>query len=1234
MKGSSRSAIVTEQMQSDFVQKIVVETLSQSLQMDAGMIRGDYPFADYGVDSIVGVNLVRTISETLQIELETTSLFEYSTVHQLAKYILSRWSNEVLAAMGHTGSATAGDTEDATDADDEETVVQTVAIASGRFAVGGIVADADDDVDDADSAAAGSIEPVAIIGMSGRFAESDTLEAFWENLRDGRHLVKPVTRWAATDCIFSDTGQDYCSAGSFIDAIDRFDPEFFGISAVEAAYMDPQHRLFLEECWKALEDAGHGGSGVHEKQCGVYVGCGSSNYESLFAGNPPPQAFWGNSEAVIPARIAYHLNLQGPAIAIDTACSSSLVAIHLACQGLWSRETEMALAGGVFLQATPGFYHVANRAGMLSPDGVCRSFDADANGFVPGEGVGAVVLKRLRDAVRDGDHVHGVVIGTGINQDGSSNGLIAPNARAQERLERSIYDRFGIDPSTLQVLEAHGTGTVLGDSIEYAAINRAFREYTDRKQFCAIGTVKTNIGHAATAAGIAGVIKLLLAMRHRQIPPSLHYRHGNPAVDFESGPFYVNTALKDWSVEAGATRRAAISGFGFSGTNAHLILEEAPALARVADDAQGYLFALSARTAEQLRMQVRNLLDHAERTPALPINDLCFSLLVGRTTFAHRLACAVTDRDDLIRRLSQWLSAGVASDVHVGEVHETRFREQASLKKFGNYCIRTCVDAPDAEDYLENLSAVADLFVQGYALAYDTLFARGSRRLPLPTYPFADGRYWVESVASPSAPARTAVEARVHPLLHVNTSTLAEQRYETMFDGGEPFLRDHVAADRDGGSVLPPAILLEMIRVALEKALPNAREAQGLALHDIAWAEPLRIDRPARVTTALFAVDDERIDCEVLGAGSGDEAARVCLQARAVQAVLAAPVHLSLDTLRADMRRVPLEAGDIDAALSRAGVKIGPICRAITDIHQGDRQLLARLAAPADAGDAHLRLACLMTGALQACARLSGDPDAASRMPSTLAALRFFAPCGEDMYAWVRHARDGADDAAGLRFDIDLVDADGGVCVQAHGLVFDASASVAPAQGRAEWSFASGSDEAGDAVAVPMPADEKIALFMKQEAALLLGRRIDEVPMTTSYFDLGFSSLAIANLIRKTNALIGEELSPSALFEYKDIRSLSTHLATTYPAKIDALRAIRCAPQAEMQGGPDRVLTPLPRRHRFDAPRVATPSADVPTTGTPLAEAVAVEPIADDKVIDRILWRDVAADESYDKVTF
>jgi polyketide synthase PksN len=745
----------------DHVRRVILAQLSESLRFDAALIRNEAPFAEYGVDSIIGVSFVRSVSEALQIELETTSLFEYSTVDDLAQYIENKWRDQIAAQLGpvESGARIAGPSANQ--------APEAAPKAAARFMTEERFADVPQELDrepERESRGAG-FEPIAIIGMSGRFAESESLDAFWQNLAEGKDLVKTVSRWSAADCVTPQAaGQAYCSHASSIGSFDRFDPAFFGIAAEEATYMDPQQRLFLEESWRALEDAGYGGKGVQEKQCGVYVGCGTSNYTDLFTEDPPAQAWWGNSQSVVPARIAYHLNLQGPAIAIDTACSSAMVAIHLACQGLWSRETEMAVAGGVWIQATPSFHHVANRAGMLSPDGKTYSFDARANGFAPGEAAGVVVLKRLRDALQDGDHVHGVIAGSGINQDGKSNGLIAPNGRAQERLERSVYERFKINPETIQVVEAHATGTLLGDSIEHSAITRSFREYTDRKQFCAIGSVKTNIGHAGNAAGIAGVLKLLLSLKHRQIPPSLHFQSANPAIEFESGPFYVNTKLDEWQVNGDGRRRGAVSSFGFSGTNAHLVIEEAPPLERLAVSSPAHLIVLSARTTEQLKQQAHNLLAFVESTPDLSLNDMSFSLAVGRMHLSHRLSCVARNQAELIHLLGQWIGTGAAAQVFTAEIRGGRVREQAALKKFGNYCIQECQKTTDATGYLENLAAIAELYVQGYSLDLPALFPRGSRRMPLPTYPFAGERYWAVGERAAVAPrAGLAVEASAAP---------------------------------------------------------------------------------------------------------------------------------------------------------------------------------------------------------------------------------------------------------------------------------------------------------------------------------------------------------------------------------------------------------------------------------------------------------------------------------------
>ncbi|HEX6095638.1 MAG TPA: SDR family NAD(P)-dependent oxidoreductase [Thermoanaerobaculia bacterium] len=561
---------------------------------------------------------------------------------------------------------------------------------------------------------------IAIVGMSGRFGSAADLEQLWAALAAGEELIEEPTRWTLPPQNPDEPPR--CRRGGFLRDIDRFDALFFNISGVEATHTDPQQRLFLEEAWKAVEDAGYAGTAIEGARCGVYVGCAAGDYVQLLDETRPPQAFWGNAGSVIPARIAYHLDLHGPAVAVDTACSSSLVALHLACQALRAREVDIALAGGVFVQCTPGFFGLANHAGMLSPTGHCYAFDARADGFVPGEGVGVVVLKRLADAEADGDHIYGVIRGSGTNQDGTTNGITAPSGRSQERLEREVYETFSIHPEDLQYVEAHGTGTKLGDPIEFRALTRAFAKDTAKTKFCGIGSIKSNIGHTANAAGIAGVMKVLLALQHRQLPPTLNYEQGNPEIDFENSALRVCTELEPWEAAPGRKRCAAVSSFGISGTNAHVVIEEAPVRTAVASTRPAHLIVLSARSADGLRRQAERLVAHC-RTHEVSCADASYTLLAGRRHFAHRLACVARDADDLVASLTAWLNGGRASMVRTGIAKDD--------------------PAPMRET---DLLRLAELYVDGHAVDLEALFAgQQTRRVSLPTYPFADDRYWVRT---------------------------------------------------------------------------------------------------------------------------------------------------------------------------------------------------------------------------------------------------------------------------------------------------------------------------------------------------------------------------------------------------------------------------------------------------------------------------------------------------------
>jgi len=654
----------------------VLRCLGHTLNMAPSDIDPARPFADYGLDSILGAELVHLLRRDVGATLEQTDLFDHKNATELEAFL----ARQIPAAPA---------------------VISQPSVRQGE-------------------------QPIAIVGYAGRFARSADAQELWAHLAAGRDLVTPVSRFDL-DSLYKDAAPgSYGRHGSFIDDIAAFDPVFFGISGLEARYMDPQQRLFLEEAWKTLEHAGHAGADIVGRRVGVFAGCSSGDYDGLFGPDVPGQAFWGNTSSLVPARIAYFLDLKGPAVTVDTACSSSLVAVHLACRALWDGECDMALAGGVFVQCTPRFFRSANQANMLSPSGNCAAFGANADGIVPGEAVGAVLLRPLDQALADGDTIHGVIVASGTNQDGTTNGITAPSAQSQERLIRSVYQRFAVDPASIGVVEAHGTGTPLGDPIEHAALSRAFAGQPAGSVL--LGSVKSNIGHATTAAGIASLIKVLLSLEHDQVPPTLHFNGGNPAIRFAETPFTVNTTAQPWP-----RRRAAISSFGFSGTNAHVVVDPPPASPTRAPAPGPFLFVIGGRNAGLLRRQAEVLADHLQTHPELAAADIAFTLMAGRRPSRHRLVVVAADTNDLVVRLRRWLAGDQDAVVGAGEI--------------------TDKPAPLAAD--ADLHGIGRGILAGADLPVERLFPHGGQRVPLPATVLATIRCWVEAAPQPTVPVST-----------------------------------------------------------------------------------------------------------------------------------------------------------------------------------------------------------------------------------------------------------------------------------------------------------------------------------------------------------------------------------------------------------------------------------------------------------------------------------------------
>ena len=510
---------------------------------------------------------------------------------------------------------------------------------------------------------------IAIVGMAGRFPGAADLDEFWDNLRRGVESIRFFSREellaAGVDPRLVDD-PSYVPAKGALAGADLFDAHFFDYSPREAQIMDPQQRLFLECAWSAMEDAGYGGAAVAEG-VGVFAGTAENTYAAavyadaeLMATVGPYQASIANKHDYLPSRVSYKLDLVGPSLNVQTACSTSLVAVHLACRSLLAGECALALAGGVSVRGSQRDGYRWEEGGIASPDGHTRAFDAAARGTVTGNGVGLVVLKRLDAAIADGDRVRAVIRGSAVNNDGSRKpGFTAPSVDGQARVIRRAQAAAGVTPDTVTYVEAHGTGTELGDPIEIAGLTQAFRAGTDRREFCAVGSVKTNIGHLDAAAGVAGLIKTVLALEHELLPPSLHFSQPNPAIDFAGSPFYVNTAAAPWP-RGDTPRRAGISAFGIGGTNAHLVLEEAPPPAPTRETAPAaarptVLLLLSAKTATALEAATANLAGWLQRQEGLELGglaDAAWTLQMGRRRFRHRRALVASGRDDALAALA------------------------------------------------------------------------------------------------------------------------------------------------------------------------------------------------------------------------------------------------------------------------------------------------------------------------------------------------------------------------------------------------------------------------------------------------------------------------------------------------------------------------------------------------------------------------------------------------------
>ena len=1038
------------------------EQISRLLKISRDKLDRDENLADFGFDSISLAQLAKLLTNHYHVELTPALFFGYATIEKLTQYFLT----EHQAAVEEFYREDQGVDECVAEVSSPTVPVERVVFNQrpkrSRFATGTRL--------QTGNITSNTLEPIAIIGMSGRFPGARNIEELWRILATGQDMVReiPAERFDWRQCYGdpAEPGKTNCKWCGCISGVSEFEPLFFEISPKEAETMDPRQRLLLQESWRALEDAGYGTKQIQTNKIGMFVGIEPGDYQLLTHGEGDVTS---NSNAILASRLAYFLNLNGPVMAIDTACSSGLVAAHQAVLSLRSGECDTAIAAGVNLLLTPGPFIGMSQAGMLSEDGKCYAFDKRANGLVPGEAVAVLVFKRLSRAEADGDPIYAVIKGSGINYDGKTNGITAPSGVSQTALLKTVYDQYRVNPEEIELIITHGTGTKLGDPVEINALNDAFKGYTSlqgepchgtlrtgvsKQGYCALVSTKTNFGHTFAASGLVSLISLVQSFQHETIPASLHCERENDYINWKESPFYVNKANQPWPLNNGKTRTGAVSAFGMSGTNVHMVVQSysggiepgGPEAANSDFQVQFpyYLLVFSAKTEESLFEKVKDLIELLQNKDinSPQLSEISYTLLGGRQHFSHRCAIVIRDREDAVYVLRQ-IGGEQPPHLFQGKVPRN-FNGQKTIKQYVQDQLTRSRDLREnPAQYQEILLCLAELYCQGYEIDWQQLYgAIPIHRVHLPGYPFIKERYWFqETFRAPEIRSNGETWAGmglIHPLIQQNTSDFTEQRFSSTFTGREDFLTDHVVKE---GRVLTGMAGLEMARAAVAQMSGVATGDKTVTRLRNVWTQPIIVgDEPVRVHIGLYTDNylegNGEIAYEIytIGATGANETERIVHgQGNAILLGVPAVPVLDLKAIRTQYTQSLLS---IIKGTSHDAGQLG-----LEMLYVGDGGRLAQFSlktAVSRAKDQFILNPDIMESALTAAGCFTGF-DNFGQMAFTVEELDIYSKCTSPIWVLIEENRqnpaaDKADPTVPtVKLNIDLCDDQGTVLVRIKG---------------------------------------------------------------------------------------------------------------------------------------------------------------------------------------------------------
>jgi len=1043
------------------VQSALSEIVIDFLKLDSEDL--DTILLDLGFDSIGLTTFANAVNDKYQLDITPVLFFEYPNIRLIGQYIAEEHPEEALAVhQSSTMTVSSSNIEQAPKNSTSSQQQESFSINKGWRAEPTQTPEAKNANGSFSAEHRFVQQPIAIVGASGVMPQSDNLDEYWQKLRNSENnmvTLIPEDRWSWQEYYgdpLEEENKTKSKWGGFMRSVDKFDPLFWGMSPREAEMTDPQQRLFLESVWGAVEDSGHKVSDLAGTKTGLFVGAATRDYIDIMAAENAELDGYsasGTSHAILANRVSFLLGLHGPSAPLDTACSSSLVALHRAIESIHTGSSEMAIVGGVQVMLTPAAFISFGAAGMLASDGKCKTFDERADGYVRGEGSGAIFIKPLSMAESDGDHIYAVIKATAENHGGRSTMLTAPNPNAQADLLVEAYDKAQIDPTTVGYIECHGTGTSLGDPIEIQAMKKAFatlykKHNKGKAQTPHIGltSAKTNIGHLETAAGIAGILKVLLSMKNKEIPALLHYEKMNPYINLKDTPFYMVDKTQPWQAIKGPDgaplpRRAGISSFGFGGANVHVVLEEYLAKNKQVLPVvnRPHLIVLSAKTEERLGAYAELMLAHISKE-TLNLSDFEYTLQVGRDAMIHRVAFIVESGEELVVKLQSFIDGQRDMDGFY------QGRKPAKKEDLG-------VDISQIKQWFEQQSyaEIFTMWVKGLEVDWAMLYGNiKPNRLSLPTYPFARERYWFSGNKEKAVKLASKV---LHPLLHINTSTLRQQSYSAQFKGDEFFIKQNLIDIKGEKSTIEQSVLsemacLEMVREAVAQATLSQNELLNITLENIHWSESVNIKKGTDVSVALFEADDGQIDYEIYSIDqslAGETVELLHCHGSAMLNVDVKAGQIDLEQLQAQMSSTAIVSSQFYRDHEQMGMKYKNSLQPVRTAYQGHNQCLVQLSLPTvieTTIDEYVLHPCMMEGALQAAVDLIADKASkhnALITPLSLDKLKIMSACTHEMYVWVRFSRSSGDMENTIKLDIDLIDNQGNVSVTFKALTFNSN---------------------------------------------------------------------------------------------------------------------------------------------------------------------------------------------------